>query len=586
MKIANKHLLQLWLLACVASAQAQVIDPTLPDSSAIPVIEGYYYQWGDEFNYEGEPDTELWAPESGFVRGEEAQYYQLKNATVTGGRLLIQGKKERVRNANYDSSSSDWRKNRQYGEYTSASLLGKNKRHFLYGHIEVRAKLDISNGAFPAIWTCGINKDWPQNGEIDIMEYYKTGSNYVLTSNFCVGGDQNGNDGYWAQKWQSVFTNRNYYLAKDADWFSKYHLFTMDWDESTITIGVDGESRNVLNINNFKNWDGSICFNNPQFMMLNLAIKDFGDGIADSLRFEVDYYRVYQKIEDSEKPSKVTGLKVLNVSDCEVTLSWNSSTDDTGVLRYDIYRNGSSDGYFKGSTTDTVFTVSGLAANSNQYFVVRALDHVGNHSDTVRLYVKTLAAVVINKNQIAEGDYYLLRKGTSLYWTNTLVSGSSPVLAEKKDDDDLTQVWTISLDNGYYKLVNKSDGRYINENARFGTNAYYANWNSYNIYSDDDLNCGFQVTQTAATGSDWSLGGTYFWKWNSDNLVEVDKTHTDISGSSDLIFTFVPCLVDGIHKNFVEKKNNNLIYTLSGIRVPSMNHAGVYIVNGKKIVFN
>lgn len=403
----NGHIatLCLFVLSIQVSAQ-QDIDPTQPDPNPAPALDGYVYQWGDEFNYEGTPDAELWQFESGLKRGNEAQCYTDRsvNATVTGGRLLITGRKERFLNPNYDPSSSDWRKNTHYAEYTSASILGKNCRHFLYGHIEVRAKIDISNGAFPAIWTCGYNKDWPQNGEIDIMEYYKTGSNYVLTSNFCVGGDQTGKDGYWAQKWQSIFTNRDYYLAKDPDWFAKYHLYTMDWDENTIRLSVDGEVRNTVDIKTFLNWDGSVCFNNPQFMMLNLAIKDFGDGIADEIHFEVDYFRVYQQVKDEETPSMPTGLRLVRVTGTTATLAWDSSEDDTGMLRYDVYRNGESDGYFLGSTITTTYTVTGLKPNSSQYIVVKALDKVGNHSIPNQITVKTKNVTGIDRVDYEQGD--------------------------------------------------------------------------------------------------------------------------------------------------------------------------------------
>ena len=44
----------------------------------------------------------------------------------------------------------------------------------MYGKIEVRAKLPKGGGTWPAIWMLGDNfdqVDWPQCGEIDIMEH-------------------------------------------------------------------------------------------------------------------------------------------------------------------------------------------------------------------------------------------------------------------------------------------------------------------------------------------------------------------------------------------------------------------------------
>ncbi|HEY4786846.1 MAG TPA: hypothetical protein VIH57_12395, partial [Bacteroidales bacterium] len=113
------------------------IDPYSPDTSAIKEIPGYKYAWGDEFNYTGAPDSTLWDYEKGFVRGggisDQPNYYKKENATVEGGRLLITAKNEHVSNEFFDASSSDWRKNTRYADYTSASILGKEKRYFLYG---------------------------------------------------------------------------------------------------------------------------------------------------------------------------------------------------------------------------------------------------------------------------------------------------------------------------------------------------------------------------------------------------------------------------------------------------------------------
>lgn len=376
----------------------------IPDSNPAPATIGnLVYVWGDEFNTEGVGvDETLWGFEEGFIRGNEKQYYQKDNATVTGGRLLITGRQERVRNAFYDAGSGDYRKNTEYSEYTSSSLLGKQKKLFLFGRIEVRAKITPANGAFPAIWTCGYNKDWPQNGEIDIMEYYLTGGKPVLTSNFCVGGDQNGSDGYWAQNWKSFFTPLSYYTAKDADWINKYHVYRMDWNDKEIQLYVDDELKNTVDITSFKNWDGSVTFHNPQFIMLNLAIKDHGAGIDSGQKFEVDYFRVYQKCQDLIAPTPVTNLAAMT-SATSCALSWDASQDEH-LYRYDIYKNGTSDGYFVGSTGNTSFTVSKLSADVTAIYYVKALDESGNYSTPVSIEATTQT---ISGEPVA-GKYYQL----------------------------------------------------------------------------------------------------------------------------------------------------------------------------------
>lgn len=356
----------------------------IPDPRPVPVAkDGLYYSWGDEFNTDGPVNEELWAFEEGFQRGQEPQNYVkgTNNAIVADGRLLLTAKKERRLNPNYNPASSDYRENWEYGEYTSASMNGDQRRYFLFGRAEVRAKIDPSSGAFPAIWTCGYNKFWPSNGEIDIMEFYDLyQGSPALTSNFAVGTNTE-----WVASWRDKFTPLSYYEAKDPDWIKKYHVYRMDWDEKEIKLYVDDDLRNSLKIEEFKNADGSIAFHNPQYMWLNLALKNRGNGInandEKNIKFEVDYFRVYQKVVDHEKPSKVEHLTA-EAKENLVYLNWNPSTDNggAGLLRYDIYRGGLGSGNFIASTTNTGYVVRDAVPGQETTYYVQALDGVGNYS--------------------------------------------------------------------------------------------------------------------------------------------------------------------------------------------------------------
>ena len=127
--------------------------------------------WSDEFDIDGRPSMD-WTFQYGFQRNHEAQWYQSQNAFVKDGCLVIEGRREHRRNPNYVAGSSDWRTNREFIEYTSSCLTTQLSHQFLYGRFEIRAKIPTATGAWPAIWLLGNKWEWPQNGEIDIMEYY------------------------------------------------------------------------------------------------------------------------------------------------------------------------------------------------------------------------------------------------------------------------------------------------------------------------------------------------------------------------------------------------------------------------------
>ena len=104
--------------------------------------------WSDEFNYSGLPDAKKWNYEVGFIRNRELQYYtkaRKENARVENGTLVIESRKEKFKNPNYNPDTNRrgrWSRSREYADYTSASLITLGKASWCYGRIEVR-HLDI-----------------------------------------------------------------------------------------------------------------------------------------------------------------------------------------------------------------------------------------------------------------------------------------------------------------------------------------------------------------------------------------------------------------------------------------------------------
>ena len=124
----------------------------LPKGAEVTRYEGMSLVWHDEFDEDG-PLSDAWSYEEGFVRNEELQWYQKDNACVADGVLVIEARRETRPNPHYIPGSSSWRTNRPTAGYTSSCVTTARSFHFRYGRLEVRAKIPVDKGAWPAIWT-------------------------------------------------------------------------------------------------------------------------------------------------------------------------------------------------------------------------------------------------------------------------------------------------------------------------------------------------------------------------------------------------------------------------------------------------
>jgi beta-glucanase (GH16 family) len=251
--------------------------------------DDYTLVWSDEFNTDGAPDPANWNYEKGFVRNHELQYYQPENAWCEKGNLIIESRKEDRPNPGYTEGSTDWRKNRPTINYTSACMRTSGLKTWQYGRFEMRARIDISAGIWPAWWTLGVGKGWPGNGEIDIMEYYR---GKLLANVACLGPDRK------AEWFSNTFPTDS---LGGTNWSNKFHVWKMDWTEEFIALYLDDVLLNKVNLDKLVNKDGSNFnpFKQPHYMLLNVALGGDNGGTVEKTSFprrmEVDYVRVYQK---------------------------------------------------------------------------------------------------------------------------------------------------------------------------------------------------------------------------------------------------------------------------------------------------
>jgi len=310
---------------------AQTPDPYLPDVTAPPSVVGMQLMWNDEFNVNGAPNTAYWKPETGFVRNQELQYYQLKNASCSGGVLFITGKRDTVVNTKYVRGSTDWRYKDSLAYWSSASLITQGLKTFQYGRIDVRARIDTTYGAWPAIWQKGITGSWPACGEVDIMEFY----NKKVYANAIYGAVGAPNYGKCVNKSIATVTNG------DSNWAKKFHLWTEIWTADTLKLYLDGVLMNQVLISSIANPAGTSPANGFQqqhFFLLNLAIGSNGGtprARTSQITYEVDYIRVYQKLNTDVRGINMAEVSVLTNPAGDM-LKFEAETDIASLEIFDV----------------------------------------------------------------------------------------------------------------------------------------------------------------------------------------------------------------------------------------------------------
>ncbi|MCP3918669.1 MAG: family 16 glycosylhydrolase [bacterium] len=270
----SQHSIAATLLATYA-----LLTPAAARSQGAP----YQLVWEDDFS--GTTlDPTRWGPQIGTGcpdlcgwGNSELQYYRAENATVSGGRLTITAKEE------------------PFGgrQYTSARLRTKNLGDFERGRFEMRAKLPIGRGLWPAFWllpTDSVYGVWAASGEIDVMEN--------------VGHDPDRVIGtiHYGDSYPGNTSSGGSYTLPSGTFHDDFHVFAIEWDDSEMRWYVDG---NLYSTKTF--WWSSggpypAPFDQRFYILLNLAVGGTLPGSPDASTqfpqtFEVDYVRVYQEPE-------------------------------------------------------------------------------------------------------------------------------------------------------------------------------------------------------------------------------------------------------------------------------------------------
>jgi len=238
--------------------------------------------WSDEF--EGtELDPDRWSVQVGDGcdidlcgwGNNELQWYQAENVQVGGGVLTITARAQPAGGR----------------AYTSARIRTLGKGDWTYGRIDVRARLPLGRGLWPAIWMLPSENrygTWAASGEIDIVEL--------------VGHEPDRVHGtlHYGGEWPDNVYSGAPFVLPSGTFADRFHTFTLEWEEGEIRWYVDGEHYQTQTEWRSSGGPFPAPFDQPFHLVLNVAVGGNWPGYPDARTvfpqsMAVEYVRVFTR---------------------------------------------------------------------------------------------------------------------------------------------------------------------------------------------------------------------------------------------------------------------------------------------------
>ena len=433
--------------------------------------EKYNFVWAEDFNG-NQLNKNNWGYELGHIRGLEQQHYvnDVKNVYVDNGKLTIKATDRALEDQYQITAGGETRQ----VIYDSGSIRTHGKQEFLYGRIEIKAKLPKGQAVFPAFWTLGSNftldgsiaadqgYGWPRCGEIDIMEL--TGDrNDGSYNNRTVYqtlhyGDTDNDDGVYAG-------NGTAYTLNNGNFNDDYHIFGLNWSEGKMEWYVDNQIVRTVDYSDDKL--AKMALDKPQYVQLNLAMGGSWSGEVgtnlDGTTFDVDYV-YYARNEHQQNAANEYYASVPQINGAKDMVMTIGSNPDllagiTTATNYDIDFSIEDEHMFnnKGGNTKTHLLCKGK----------KDLDTIANlKAGTYNLHYtaipKNAVADSLNSNQLnRKADYMFNRKTVILKVVDVDKSELNKTIKQAEQLSKETSTYTSQTMN--YLLKSLSWGQDISQ---------------------------------------------------------------------------------------------------------------------------
>jgi chitodextrinase len=270
---------------------------------------------------------------------------------------------------------------------------------------------------------------------------------------------------------------------------------TLSWSASTDNVGVTKYevSRNGTLVasptTTSSNQTGLLCGTTYAFVVL--AVDAAGNRSTPA-----QLSASTTACADTIAPTAPTNLTATSVTTTGLTLSWSAATDNVGVARYELSRNGT----LVASPTTTSLNQTGLSCGTSYSYAVLAVDAAGNRSTPAQLSTSTAACTQTGPaptlQPIDGGTSYFARFANTsgmdaLSYFPVAVWGAYNQTQGNRDLDATaglnTYVW--AADNSYVDDI-RADGRFKviqDEGNRANVGSETAGW----LLGDEiDMCCG------------------------------------------------------------------------------------------------
>ncbi len=228
--------------------------------------------WEEDFNQDGVIDATVW---SKIPRGKSDWQRHMSDYDalydVKNGNLILRG----MVNPGLPGDTMP---------FVTGGIYTKDKKSFYHGKLEIRAKIGNARGAWPAFWFLPFdNEQWPNGGEIDIMERLNSDTIAYQTVH-----------SYYTNRLKQKEPKQGTTAPIHKD---EYNVYGVELYVDSVVLSINGK-RNMNYPRIETDLEGQFPFDRPFYLLLDMQLGGSWVGEVDAndlpVEMYIDWVRFYE----------------------------------------------------------------------------------------------------------------------------------------------------------------------------------------------------------------------------------------------------------------------------------------------------